>query len=93
MRIPRSFQVMGLTYQVKLIPRESWKIEDAWAYVDFDTRVISVMKRDKDATEQSFLHEVIHVVFSSLGHNKLSKDERLVDTCASVLHQILTSAK
>ncbi len=42
-------------------------------------------------TEQSFLHEVMHLVLRSVGEWELSDNEKFVETISQAVHQILKS--
>jgi predicted SprT family Zn-dependent metalloprotease len=43
-------------------------------------------------TEQTFWHEVVHAILYRTGHVKLGKDEEFVDTIASCIHQVASTA-
>jgi hypothetical protein len=42
--------------------------------------------------EQTFLHEVMHFILQNLGEEELRSNEKLIDSMAQLLHQMLTTA-
>ena len=49
--------------------------------------------RDAESIEQTFFHEYVHKMFDFAGREDLSSDEKLVDTCGHLLHQMLATAE
>ena len=49
--------------------------------------------RDKEAMEQAFFHEYVHKMFDFAGREDLSADERLVDICGHLIHEMLATAE
>jgi len=54
-----------------------------------DTPSFKISQDDKEVT---FLHELTHTIFTSIGEKTLSEDERIVDLVAQLLHQYHTTA-
>lgn len=92
MRIPSSFRLMGHTIKVELIPPIKWRRKEAIGWFDPKTLSIEVLKRPGTATEQVFLHEVMHAVFYAL-NSELYENEELVDQIGGLLHQVIKTAK
>lgn len=91
MKIPKSFQLMGQTYSVRIVPKPEWKDPEDVGVLDGAAREILILKADKATMEQVWLHEVEHAILVAMGRDKLSKDEAFIDVHAAMLHQILTS--
>lgn len=43
--------------------------------------------------EQSFFHEYTHKMFDFAGRSDLSEDEKLVDICGHLIHELLSTAE
>lgn len=88
--IPRSFQLCGLTIDVKLDPDlyRTRKIVGEARYPDqliiLDTSTLGLQ-----SLEQSYLHELVHWVFYILNEDEIRNNEKLVDQIAYLLHQSL----
>ena len=50
-------------------------------------------KRTIEGIEQTFLHELVHVILFKMNEDDLSKNEKFVDTFSRLLHQYLKTAK
>jgi len=97
-RIPKSFNIFGHTYTVEF---------DSQLDVDHDAvgtcstrKHIIKLQPDSEAKprlksqiEQSYLHELVHVILRELMYNDLDNNEQFIDTFASALHQILTTSE
>jgi hypothetical protein len=47
----------------------------------------------KEQMEHTFLHELVHWYFYSLGEEELRKNEKLMDTLAGLIHQFYQTAE
>jgi len=45
--------------------------------------------RSNDQQNHAFYHELLHFIFKRIGEQKLSKNERIIDTIAGLLYQAL----
>jgi hypothetical protein len=96
MKIPKSFKLFGSTVTVEMNNAECDK-EDAYGAARFKINVIYLRDNahgesiDKTEIESTFLHEVIHFIFTKLGYDELSEDEKLVEQFSKALHQVLTT--
>ena len=59
---------------------------------------ISLQIQEKDGLNdeqmyQIYWHEVVHCILDKMDYEKLSKDERLVDGIAQLLHQVLSTTE
>jgi len=96
MEIPKSFKLFGSTVTVE-INNTQCEREDAYGTARFKSNVIYLSDKahgesiDKTDIESTFLHEVIHFIFTKLGYDELSDDEKLVKQFSKALHQVLTT--
>src|SRR3990167_9614326 len=90
-KIPKSFQLTGHTYKVKLVKKIDSK--DSCGEVDNGTKLIKLKKAQKDYTvemvEESYFHELIHSLLDEAEYPELSKDEKLVERLGRLLHQAI----
>lgn len=91
-KIPSTFQLMGKTYTVKVIPKDQWSDAEVWGDFNPATNEIRVVKLGDDATEQTFYHELMHAILTAMNH-KLNRDETFVDLVSGLLHQALKTSK
>lgn len=96
-RIPTSFTIMGKTITVLAVP-DLWHANgvNIGEWQPLDQRILlqedtPQMRRHRQHKEQTFCHELAHVILEGTGRDDLSKDEKLVDTMGSLLHQFLQS--
>lgn len=94
-KIPKSFQLMGHTYKVKLVKKVD--SEDSCGEVNNDTKIIKLKKSNKaysqEMVEETFWHELIHAILDEAEYGELSKDEKLVERLGRLLHQALKTIK
>lgn len=98
MKIPKSFKLFGSTITVEMNNIECDK-KESYGAARFKSNAIYLTNeahgRDIDETEieSTFLHEVIHFIFTRLGYDELGDDEKLVKQFSKALHQVLTTQK
>ena len=102
MRIPIRFRLLGQTINVVWDPGLC-RSEDQTGQARYRFNEIRIQPscdgnpRSSDAIEHTFLHELMHwILFYAgwsydAGKRELHEDERLVDLCAGLLHQALTT--
>lgn len=92
MKIPKKFEFMGKTYSVAfedLGELEKWGITDFVAcHIRIETRLPQQTK------EQTFLHELLHVIIFEMGVDKALKlnnifEEKLVNAISNGLYAAL----
>jgi hypothetical protein len=79
--IPQSFYLVGCQWTVKFT-------EDLTEYGKCDCTTFTIYLRsgmNKNFTEQTFFHELVHAVMFAMGHT--SHDEVFVDSFGALLHQ------
>ena len=94
MKIPRSFQILGKSYVVKVIPDKEWAEPETWGVCSPEKREITLrggLKRE--VMEHVYLHEITHAILDAMGRDKLYADEAFVDMFSGLLHQAITSGK
>lgn len=90
--IPKSFTLFGETYKVKKLVKVDK--QDSWGEHDPVKNIIKIKKGlNQEQQQQTFYHEIFHVILSNLGYTELNKDEVLIDTMAKALHQIMKTSK
>lgn len=91
MKIPKKFQIFGQTYQVKW----SDDLPHSNCYGRYipgeNTLELTTKPYPKTLIEQTFIHELLHCILDVLSEDKLYTNEKLIDTVASCLHQVLES--
>lgn len=94
MKIPKSFQLHGTTYEVSCVPEKDWEGEaDELGYFMPQQRRIVVKAGDREIMDHTFCHELVHAVLTHMGEDKLTRNEKFVDMFGGLLHQAMTSAK
>ena len=94
--IPETFQLLGHTYTVKLIPAADWPYDqDVYGWSDKEERWIHICDepRARSTVEHTFFHELAHHMLWCLGRDSLSDDETFVDLLGGLLHQSFRSAQ
>lgn len=92
MKIPKSVNIMGDKYNVKLV-NEMNIIPGALGVCDPETKTIYLMKTlKKDQMSVTFIHEIVHAVIVSGGLHQVIGDaveEILCEQISRTLHKIL----
>jgi hypothetical protein len=98
--IPTSFSLGGTTYSVKLSNvRPEGIRNDTTGHVCYPTNTIEIFTNHTGFTctesykELSFYHELVHVIFSTMGKEDLSGNEELIEGFANLLHQFIKTSK
>lgn len=94
MRIPKSFDIGGQTFTVKLDPNLA-KREKLLGCIHYGTTdiVLQSVKRDvlsRRVSEEVFIHELVHALFDKTLDDE-SHTEATVSAFAGYLHQALTT--
>lgn len=94
MKIPKAFHLFGIRHVVKIVPQSDWQHESECVGIYYEQACeIHLVERSQANMEQAFFHELLHAILTLLGYEKLSDDEQLIDTMASLIHQALGSAE
>lgn len=94
MKIPKTFQLAGHTFEVvcsnELMNREGNLGE---AQYNLNRIVVHTGGVPKSVAEQTFCHELFHMIFHVLGETEARSNEKLVDNLGTMLHQFLNTQK
>ena len=94
MKIPGSFQLLGKSYSVRIIPEREWTESETWGVCSPEKRQIIIKGGlSRETTEHVYLHEVTHAILDAMGRDRLYADESFVDLLSGLFHQALTSGK
>lgn len=97
-KIPKSFLLFGNDISV-IYDEDKVRELEALAACDSDlNRIMWTDKGDKgklpkDFINQTFLHELVHMILFKLGEKELARNEKLVDLTAQALYQYFKTAK
>ena len=92
--IPKSFQLMGHTYKVKITDDVSDSNVGEYKPQQQEILILPVGKNiTKSNQEQTFWHEAMHVIFDVLSYPEHYSDEVLVDRLGQCIHQIHKTMK
>jgi hypothetical protein len=88
-KIPRKFKLFGHEIDVQI--QEKLNSHDGkWGSVNFTRKRILLEKDiDKDFQEQTFLHELVHLIFDFLCEKELADNEKIVNGFSELLYQAL----
>lgn len=87
----REIDILGVIYTVEEVDTVN-KTNPRRGQINFLTNVIKIDKNmPKTLKEQVLMHEILHAVFDLLGLEKLSDDEKKVQSIATALHQIFAT--
>jgi hypothetical protein len=93
-KIPKTFTLLGTTYDVLCVPVKDWEgEEDEIGYFLAQQRRIAIKVGDQQIMEHTFCHELCHAILSHMGEDKLTRNEKFVDVFGGLLHQAMTSSK
>ncbi len=92
--IPKSFQLLGHTINVRIIPRSKWRhgksVVGMW--IPDKLRIDLLADPIESQLQATFCHELTHALLDSMNH-ELSHDEVFVDNLGALLQQALTTFK
>ena len=87
--IPKSFQILGHTIKVKITKNLPEDCDGLWRTKKQEIHILPVGENMTASNqEQTFWHEVMHVVFEVLCYEEHCSDEVLVDRIGQCLYQI-----
>ena len=96
MKIPKRFKFLGKEWTVQYNETPDPSKPGIWASTSFRDQTITLRGSLKpDSLAQSFIHELLHVIFFELGLNRANqindeKEECLVDALANGLYALIT---
>lgn len=93
MKIPKKFKYMGLEYTVSYASPVDGARPNAWACTNHRQQTIVIdPTMTHQLQEQTFIHELLHVIFFNMGLDQLDKDnmeEVFVNSMANGLYALL----
>ena len=92
MIIPKTFTIFGHEYRVVFVDTLDSK-DSVGECLPMQNEIRIKKEMHISLQEQTYLHEIIHCILTSLSYSKLNNDEVFVDQMAQCLHQILKSSK
>ena len=96
--IPKRIHIFATPFDIKWVDN-LMNVDNAYGQISYHENLIKIQPSTKEQhrspaeIEVTYLHEVIHLIFNKLNEFDLGKNEKLVDTMAASLHQILTTAE
>jgi hypothetical protein len=106
--IPSEFEIFGKTIKVELIkdlitmhgelgearPDEcEIRLQPPGEVLDVTKKPPEVLKIPNDIAEETFWHEVVHLVLYSVGEEELYENEKFVTLLSSGIYQVLKTSK
>ena len=89
MKIPKSFKLFAHKIEVKF-EDDLYKNHDLWGEARYRRKEIAIDSNiDQGYKEQTFLHELIHMIFDFMEERELSKNEKIVNNMAELLYQVI----
>ena len=97
MKIPKEFNLFGHVIKVEY-DKDLANKHQTVGFAVYRENKIQLQAESKHITqktdvEQAFLHEAVHLILNQMGENELRDNEKFVDVLASLLHQMLVTAK
>lgn len=98
-KIPNTFDVLGRHWKVEFKKDLYKESEPILGKVDYSENIIYIQEPTEeylllpDNLFGIFLHELMHIIFYSLGLDEECDDESLVESIAGCLHQVINTHK
>jgi hypothetical protein len=92
-KIPKRFDLLGLTYTVEVVKRADWDDFETVGLFTPRNRHIRLLEADQPGLEHAFYHELCHAILNAMGKEELYTDEAFVDLLAGLIHQALQTAE
>jgi predicted SprT family Zn-dependent metalloprotease len=91
--IPKYFYIFGEKVKVSQVN----KVDKGKRFgeCDYDKNLIRLAKTEvkQDQKEQTYYHELVHMMLHHLSYDKLKDDEEFVDRMGKVLHQVMKTSQ
>lgn len=94
MKIPKEFELLGQKIKVKYRKTLIDKEEAYGIWIHDENTILLQQSTTKyplseDQIMQTFFHELLHACCDLAGYDKISSDERFINSVASILHQFI----
>jgi len=87
----KEINILGVTYTVEEVDTVN-KTRPRRGEINYLTNEIKIDKNmPASLKEQVLMHEILHAVFDLIGLDKLSEDEKKVQSIATALHHVFSS--
>ena len=88
MNIPNKIQIAGKT--IDIVMEDMKDIDYCWGKTYFGTGKIGIAKNMSDEQKQiTFIHELVHMIFETMGESELRDNEKIVHGLAELLYQVV----
>ena len=96
MKIPKTFQIFGQEIQVEWRTDLTAEASDVGLTIFEENRIIlqkstEPFPRAQSKIEDTFCHEITHLILDSIGEHELSQREPFVEMFSHALYQVLIS--
>lgn len=90
MKLPKTINVMGVIYRIRLRRNPLVDGEYAWGFTNYQSALV-VLRRGMNPQKmtQTLIHELTHAMIHEMGDDKRCNDETLVNPLGNVLYQVL----
>ena len=98
MEIPTTFEIFGEKIKVKIVKKLNFN-ESAVGMTYHRKGLIEIQDSteawpiSKDSMEQTFFHELMHLVLKKLSYDELSSDENFAERMGNALQQVFKTMK
>ncbi len=84
--------ILGIPYQIEEVDRIKNQSDTVLGMILYTEQKIKIRASlPKELKEQTLIHEIIHGVLENLGEHDLNNNERLVQSLAATVYQIIQS--
>lgn len=98
MRIPKSFKLFGTEIEI-IFDTKRCDQNECWGLASFKERQIVLTKEangtklSKEIIEQTFYHELMHMIMEVMEERDLRTNEKFINISSSLLHQAFKTAE
>lgn len=98
MKIPKQFKLFGQTITVEYTNKLVTDNDSVGHAVYRENKIIlqkatEGIPRAKEMIEQTFFHELFHLVFNFIGESELRDNEKLIDVISALFHQFICTSE
>ncbi len=84
--------ILGIPYQIEEVDRIENQSDTVLGMILYAEQKIKIRASlPKELKEQTLIHEIIHGILENLGEHDLNNNERLVQSLAATVYQIIQS--
>ena len=87
MKIPKQFTIFNRTYTVEWMDSDTHLVGAAHGATSLELgRVIVNNEENRECTEHTYCHELVHALLWAIGQPELSRNEEFVDLLGAAIH-------